>query len=82
MSNKESTFSAKGLIKAYSGRKVVNNVSLRLAQGQIVGTSWPNGQENNFVLYDGRLVRADEGQIILNGRDITKEPIHQRALRG
>ena len=51
MSNKESTFSAKGLIKAYSGRKVVNNVSLRLAQGQIVtfGPKW-SGKTTSFYM--------------------------------
>ena len=83
MANKESTFSAKGLIKAYSGRKVVNNVSLGLTQGQIVGLLGPNGagKTTSFYMMVG-LVRADEGEIVLNGIDITKEPIHQRALRG
>ena len=83
MNESESTFLAQGLMKSYSGRKVVNNVSLKLYQSQIVGLLGPNGagKTTSFYMMVG-LVRADEGMIKLNGSDITREPIHQRALRG
>ena len=74
---------ARGLVKSYSGRRVVNNVSLSLNQSQIVGLLGPNGagKTTSFYMMVG-LVKADEGEITLGDQDITKEPIHKRALRG
>ncbi len=74
---------AQGLIKAYSGRKVVNNVSLQVKQSQIVGLLGPNGagKTTSFYMMVG-LVKADQGEILLGEQNITMEPIHQRALRG
>ena len=74
---------ARGLVKAYSGRKVVNNVSLQVKQSQIVGLLGPNGagKTTSFYMMVG-LVKADEGEILLGDQEITQEPIHKRALRG
>ena len=74
---------ARGLVKAYTGRKVVNNVSLQVKQSQIVGLLGPNGagKTTSFYMMVG-LVKADEGEILLGDQDITQEPIHKRALRG
>ena len=74
---------AKGLIKSYSGRKVVNDVSLELRQSQIVGLLGPNGagKTTSFYMLVG-LVKADEGEIYLGDHEITAEPIHKRAIRG
>ncbi len=74
---------AKNLKKSYSGRTVVKNVSLRFEQGEIVGLLGPNGagKTTSFYMIVG-LVQAEEGSIILSGKDITSLPIHSRALRG
>ena len=74
---------AQGLVKAYAGRKVVNNVNLNLEQSQIVGLLGPNGagKTTSFYMMVG-LIKADHGTISLNGVDITKKPIHDRALMG
>lgn len=74
---------ANGLVKAYSDRKVVNNISLQVKQSQIVGLLGPNGagKTTSFYMMVG-LVKADEGEIYIGEQNITKEPIHKRALRG
>jgi len=71
------------LVKAYKGRRVVNDVSLELAQGEIVGLLGPNGagKTTSFYMITG-LIRPDEGQIALDGRNITALPMYQRARAG
>ena len=71
------------LVKAYKGRRVVNNVSLQLAQGEIVGLLGPNGagKTTSFYMITG-LIRPDEGRILLDSRDITALPMYQRAHAG
>jgi lipopolysaccharide export system ATP-binding protein len=71
------------LKKTYSGRTVVKGVSLEVSQGEIVGLLGPNGagKTTTFYMMVG-LVRADEGKIKMDGKDITAEPIHIRALNG
>ncbi len=77
------TLSAKGLAKAYKGRKVVKNVSLQVSAGQIVGLLGPNGagKTTSFYMIVG-LVPNDAGQITLNDDDLTLLPMHERARRG
>jgi len=72
-----------GLVKAYKSRRVVNNVSVALRQGEIVGLLGPNGagKTTTFYMFTG-LVRPDEGTIRLDGRDITLEPMYRRARAG
>lgn len=77
------TLIARGLAKSYKKRKVVKNVSLKVAAGQIVGLLGPNGagKTTSFYMIVG-LVANDGGQIMLNGRDLTLAPMHERARQG
>ena len=72
-----------GLSKEFRGRRVVNDVTVRLEQGEIVGLLGPNGSEKTttFYLITG-LIRPDGGHVKLDGEDITKAPMYRRARRG
>ncbi len=76
---------AKNLRKTYGGRTVVKGVSLEVSQGEVVGLLGPNGagKTTSFYMMVG-LVKPDEGDggIELSGEDLTKYPIHIRALKG
>src|SRR5439155_24264 len=78
-----SLLEAQGLVKSYKGRRVVNDVSVRLEQGEIVGLLGPNGagKTTTFYMITG-LIRPDRGRIALDGRDVTAEPMYQRARAG
>src|SRR6185437_6659766 len=78
-----SRLTATGLLKAYKGRPVVNDVSVQLEQGEIVGLLGPNGagKTTTFYMITG-LIRPDGGHIGLDGRDITAEPMYRRARMG
>jgi lipopolysaccharide export system ATP-binding protein len=71
------------LNKAYGGRRVVEDVSVRIAPGEVVGLLGPNGagKTTSFYLILG-LVPADRGQVLLDGRDITAFPMYLRARSG
>ena len=71
------------LRKRYRDRTVVEDVSLRLASGEIVGLLGPNGAGKTtcFYLIVG-LVRMDEGAILLDGEDLSRAPMHRRARAG
>lgn len=73
----------KGLIKQYRSRKVVNDVSFEVSQGEIVGLLGPNGagKTTSFYMVVG-LVKPDEGHVFLDDRDITKLPMYKRAQMG
>lgn len=73
----------KNLSKNYKSRNVVRNVSLELAQGEVVGLLGPNGagKTTSFYMIVG-LLGCTHGQIILNGKDITHLPVHARAQLG
>ncbi len=72
-----------GLVKSYGKRAVVNRVNLAVSRGQIVGLLGPNGagKTTTFYMIVG-LIRAKQGQIFLDGRDITHEPMYMRARQG
>ncbi len=74
---------ASNLAKGYRGRQVVQDVSLNLESGQIVGLLGPNGAGKTtcFYMIVG-IIRADRGRIALNGEDITPMPMHERARHG
>jgi len=78
-----SRLEARGLVKVYKGRPVVNDVSVQLEQGEIVGLLGPNGagKTTTFYMITG-LVRPDGGRIGFDGRDITDEPMYRRARMG
>ena len=75
--------SAENLVKRYKSRTVVNDASLSVNSGEVVGLLGPNGAGKTtcFYMMVG-LVRADEGHIFLDGMDITRLPLHARAQRG
>jgi lipopolysaccharide export system ATP-binding protein len=75
--------SAKGLRKRYKSREVVHDFALELRPGEVVGLLGPNGAGKTtcFYMIVG-LVPADAGQIVLDGKDITALPMHERARRG
>jgi lipopolysaccharide export system ATP-binding protein len=78
-----SVLEATGLVKMYRRRRVVNNVALRLQQGEIVGLLGPNGagKTTTFYMIVG-LIPPMSGRIVLDGQDITAMPMYQRARRG
>jgi len=74
---------AENLLKKYKKRTVVNNVSVQVAQGEIVGLLGPNGagKTTSFYMIVG-LIKPNEGKIFLNDENITDLPMYQRAKRG
>jgi lipopolysaccharide export system ATP-binding protein len=78
-----STLEARKLNKSYQGRKVVNDVSLTIARGEIVGLLGPNGagKTTTFYMIVG-LVAPESGNVEMNGEDLTPQPMYVRARRG
>lgn len=78
-----SQLSATNLRKEYPGKVAVDNVSLTLASGEIVGLLGPNGsgKTTTFYMIVG-LLKADAGEIILDGRNLSNTQMHTRALAG
>ena len=74
---------SKGLHKQYNGRYVVEDLSLNITSGEIVGLLGPNGagKTTSFHMIVG-LIRPDGGSIAIDGEDISSYPIHMRAKRG
>ena len=75
--------SASNLAKSFKGREVVRDVSLTIDQGEIVGLLGPNGAGKTtcFYMIVG-LIRADSGNVTLQGSDVTELAIHERARHG
>ncbi|MEI7916628.1 MAG: LPS export ABC transporter ATP-binding protein [Methylophilaceae bacterium] len=71
------------LRKQYKSRTVVQDISLNIKSGEVVGLLGPNGagKTTSFYMIVG-LVPSNDGRIILNGKDISRLPIHQRAHMG
>ena len=78
-----SLLEAQGLVKIYRRRTVVNEVALRLQQGEIVGLLGPNGagKTTTFYMIVG-LIQPLRGRILLDGRDITAMAMYRRARQG
>ncbi|MCK4705185.1 MAG: LPS export ABC transporter ATP-binding protein, partial [Gammaproteobacteria bacterium] len=74
---------AKNLIKSFKTRTVVNDVSIEVKSGEVVGLLGPNGagKTTSFYMVVG-LVPVDAGQIFLDDEDITHLPVHARARKG
>ena len=71
------------IFKSYKGKKVVQDVSIHLKQGEIVGLLGPNGagKTTSFYMIVG-LVRPDSGKVFLNDTEITNLPMYKRAQMG
>ena len=71
------------LTKSYKGRKVVDDVSLEVNRGEVVGLLGPNGagKTTTFYIMVG-LTPPDAGRILLDGMDLTRMPMYQRARLG
>lgn len=74
---------AENLVKKYKSRKVVDNVSVQVGQGEIVGLLGPNGagKTTSFYMIVG-LIKPNEGRIYLDNEDITALPMFKRAQKG
>jgi lipopolysaccharide export system ATP-binding protein len=77
------TLVANNLVKSYRQCRVVDHVSIRIESGSIIGLLGPNGagKTTTFYMIAG-LIKPDEGQVVLNGEDLTPYPMYQRARRG
>jgi lipopolysaccharide export system ATP-binding protein len=74
---------AENLIKTYKERTVVNNVSLEVRQGEVVGLLGPNGagKTTTFYMVVG-LIRPQSGSVFLDDKDITRSPMYRRGQMG
>ena len=77
------TLEVQNLEKAYRGRRVVNDVSLTISSGEVVGLLGPNGagKTTTFYMIVG-LTTPDSGSVYLNGEEITSLPMYLRARQG
>jgi lipopolysaccharide export system ATP-binding protein len=75
--------SASRLVKIYNGRRVVDEIDLRIQPGEVVGLLGPNGagKTTTFYMIVG-LIHPDGGRIFLNNEDVTREPMYIRARKG
>ncbi len=78
-----SVLEARDLVKIYRKRRVVDNVSIKVNQGEVVGLLGPNGagKTTSFYMIVG-MIRPNAGSVFLNGQDITGKAMYQRARLG
>ena len=79
----DDTLQAAGLVKVYSGKRVVDQVNIVVERQEIVGLLGPNGagKTTTFYMIVG-LTHPDEGMVFLDGSDITRDPMYRRARKG
>lgn len=79
----KSVLSARSLTKSFNRRRILSDISLHINQGEVIGLLGPNGagKTTTFRLLLGFL-EPERGSVILNGRDITRDPAHKRARYG
>ena len=77
------TLRTEALTKSYGGRMVVKGISLDVASGEVVGLLGPNGagKTTTFYMVVG-LTAPDAGRVLLDGRDVTTDPMYVRARKG
>src|SRR5499426_3163382 len=77
------TLRTTNLTKSYGGRTVVRGVNLDVASGEVVGLLGPNGAGKTTTFYmTVGLAAPDSGRVILDGLDVTDDPMYIRALKG
>jgi lipopolysaccharide export system ATP-binding protein len=78
-----SILSVQNISKSYKLRKVVKSISIEIKSGEVVGLLGPNGagKTTAFYMIVG-LIAADSGKILLDGKDLTAQPMHRRAKLG
>ncbi|MDZ7699118.1 MAG: LPS export ABC transporter ATP-binding protein [Deltaproteobacteria bacterium] len=83
MAEERETLEAEGLVKTYSGKRVVDRVDITLSRQEIVGLLGPNGagKTTTFYMLVG-LTHPDQGMVSLDGTDITSDPMYKRARKG
>ncbi len=75
--------SISGVEKAFRGRPVLQDIALDVHRGEVIGLLGPNGAGKTTCFYTiVGLIRADAGQIVLDGRDVTDQPMYRRARLG
>ncbi len=81
--SEEFLLEAKGLVKAYGGKRVVNGVSINVRKQEIVGLLGPNGagKTTSFYMITG-LIKPNGGSVFFKGEDISHQPMFKRARRG
>ncbi|MCK5542801.1 MAG: LPS export ABC transporter ATP-binding protein [Desulfobacterales bacterium] len=73
----------KGLKKTYNGKKVVNNVNIKVKKGSVTGLLGPNGAGKTTTFYMAvGLIKPDGGSVFLNDENITEHPMYIRARKG
>src|SRR6201993_5504997 len=74
---------AQHLVKSFAGRRVIENVTLELRRGEVVGLLGPNGagKTTTFQMLTG-MIQPDAGVIVLDGHDVTAMPFYDRARFG
>ena len=81
--NTQMSLSANSLVKIYGTKKVVDNVSLSVNQGEIVGLLGPNGAGKTTTFYSiVGLIKPDDGEVFIGNENITKLPMYKRARKG
>jgi lipopolysaccharide export system ATP-binding protein len=83
VTGRERELKARNLVKEYGGHRVVDDVSLRIRSGEVVGLLGPNGagKTTTFYMITG-LVKPDKGEIFLDSQDISRLPVYVRARLG
>lgn len=72
-----------GLSKSYGGRRVVDGLSFKVQEGEVVGLLGPNGAGKTTAFYiTVGLIKPDEGRVFFGQQDVTSKPIHERAKMG
>ncbi|WP_185857340.1 LPS export ABC transporter ATP-binding protein [Blattabacterium cuenoti] len=77
------TLEAKNICKKYKNKHIINNISIQLNKGEIVGLIGPNGagKTTSFYIMVG-LIKPDKGKIFLFNQDITSKPMYKRSKKG
>jgi lipopolysaccharide export system ATP-binding protein len=77
------TLQLRDLVKTYGGRQVVSSVNLEVDSGNVIGLLGPNGAGKTTTFYmTVGILKPDQGQVLIDGEDITNYPMFQRARKG